>query len=194
MAALPTEAFRDAVRAAHQQPAQESTRADVAARLDGSLRGRVEQTREQIRLLDGMTRRPPTGDPNSILTNFRGELDRLVEEWQQSILARPRATLPPTDDDFRAKALGRYDAPAEAASPDELARSLDDSLFGFFVDVGGLAFQLHLIVKALAGAPDPDLGEQARVVLADLVAAWKASVLSRPRSHSGRNTVARRAE
>jgi hypothetical protein len=182
MPAQPIQDFRRTVVSRYDTTAQPSERTTVAQELDDTLWGLVAQQWEDILLLEFQIANPPTGDPGTVLADLRGALHRVIETWQESILARPRVTLPPSDIDFHRQVVERYNTPPETASPAEIARSLDHDLAKLHEEFWSTCFQLRLLVAELAQTRDPDDAALTKENLQALLRIWKASILNRPRA------------
>lgn len=193
MASLTNDQFREAVLKQYETAAAAAPTTSVAAQLDESLRGTFVKLWEKVLLLEGLTLRLPTGDPATIQLLFQGELDEVVETWQQSMLSRPRVTIPGNDPEFRRKVTERYNTPSATVLAVEIANSLDKDLSGAYITFWELIYQLHLSASELAETRDCDLGEQTKLNLQSLIKTWKESLLLRPRARTGQGQVASNA-
>ena len=183
MATLTTEEFQSEIRSRYESEAMLALPLEISTQLDDSLRGIVVKLLEQVQLLQALTMHLSTGDPTTIQLVFRGELQQIVQAWQQAILSLPRATLAPNDPEFRDKVIARYNVPCDTMSIDELAQSLDDKLATSYITFWEFRYQLHLCVEELAKTRERDMGELTKQNLKQLVDMWKEAILNRPRSN-----------
>lgn len=185
MPSMTIEQFRQVVLTRYESPAEGAQQADTIAHLDEFLRRHVAVLWSTTVSLESKISPPPTDHQADIHESLKRDLADLVATWQQSILSRPRVTIPPADLVFRNKVIGRYSTPCATAMTAEIAESLDEDLSASLANFWALMSEFHFLVEGLARRRSPDLASQAKEMLGEAVEMWKASILNRPRSHAG---------
>ena len=150
MPSLTFEQFQNAVKTCYESPTTTTATADMATQLDELLRGHCAKLWEKVLLLESLTLHLTPGDPATIQLMFRGELDEVVETWQQSILSRPRMTIPDSDPEFRSKVIERFNSSCEVVSTSEIGKSLDEDFSLDYTTFWALTHQLYLCAEELA--------------------------------------------
>ena len=181
MAALSSEDFRNAIRSRYEMAVTLASPLEISIQFDDPLRGIVARIWEKVQLLQALTLQVSTGDPATAQLIFRGELEQIVEAWQRAILSIPRATLAPSDPEFRDRVIARYNSPSDMFSIDKLGDSLDGELANWYFAFWALRYQLYICVENLVETKDPDMAELTKRNLKHLVEVWKKAILNRPR-------------